>query len=268
LHQVSLTAGADRAFHGASTDAPQQNQMAMFTKIAHRGASGSFPENTRLAFEKAIEARVDMIEFDCQLTKDGHIVVFHDERLNRIAGVNGSVNKLTLADLKKLDIGAWRKRAHKGERILTLEEVLDVVAQRVNVCLDIKQFPESPQGIELKILFILSHYDYLDRAILSSFDYRCLDRLRELAPEVKLGVIFGSGILDDPFAAARGVSAASILVQRELATREFLHKAWDDGLDVYVWTVNDVREMEKFASIGVQGIISDFPERFWKLKWS
>src|SRR5574342_77057 len=183
--------------------------MAAFTKIAHRGASGSFPENTRLAFEKAIEARVDMIEFDCQLTKDGHIVVFHDERLNRIAGVNGSVNKLTLADLKKLDVGA----------------------QRVNVCLDIKQFPESPQGIELKILFILSHYDYLDRAILSSFDYRCLDRARELAPEARLGIIFGAGIAQDSFVAARRLAAASILVHKELATREFLHQAWDEGLD-------------------------------------
>jgi glycerophosphoryl diester phosphodiesterase len=240
--------------------------MATFTKIAHRGASGSFPENTRLAFEKAIEARVDAIELDCQLTKDGHVVVFHDERLERTARAKGAVRNHTLAELKKLDIGAWRKKAHKGERILTLEEVLDVVSQRVNLCLDIKQFPESPQGIELKILFILSHYDYLDRAMLSSFDYRCLDRVRELAPEANLGVIFGAGITHDPFAAARRLNAAAILVQRELATREFLQQAWEDGLDVYVWTVNELREMEKFASVGVQGIISDFPERFWKIK--
>ena len=57
-----------------------------------------------------------------------------------------------------------------------------------------------------------------------------------------------------------------MLVQKELATREFLEKAWDDGRDVYVWTVNEIREMEKFASLGVQGLISDFPERFWKLR--
>ena len=242
--------------------------MATFTKIAHRGASGSFPENTRLAFEKAIEARVDMIEFDCQLTKDGHVVVFHDERLDRTARVKGVVRNQTLAELKKLDIGERRKRVHKGERILTLEEVLDIACQRVNLCLDIKQFPESPQGIELKVLFILSHYDCLDRAILSSFDYRCLDRVRELAPEARLGVIFGSGVAQDPFVAARRLTAASILVQKDLATRDFLQNAWDDGLDVYVWTVNELRDMEKFASVGVQGIISDFPERFWKLKWS
>jgi glycerophosphoryl diester phosphodiesterase len=239
--------------------------MAKFIKIAHRGASGNFPENTRLAFEKAIAAGVDMIELDCQLSMDGHVVVFHDERLDRTARVKGAVKNHTLAQLKKLDIGAWRRNAHKGERILTLEEVLDVIDQRVSLCLDIKQFPASPQGIELKLLFILSHYDYLDRALLSSFDYRCLDRVRELAPEARVGVIFGAGVAEDPFAAARRLSAASVLVQKEWASREFLQQAWDDGLDVYVWTVNEIRDMEKFASVGVQGIVTDFPERFEKL---
>src|SRR5918996_4275416 len=102
--------------------------MAGFTKIAHRGASGNFPENTRLAFEKAIEARVNMIELDCQLSSDGHVVVFHDEGLNRTAGVRGKVRGKTLEELKKLDVGRWKKKAFKGERILTLEEVLEVIA--------------------------------------------------------------------------------------------------------------------------------------------
>jgi glycerophosphoryl diester phosphodiesterase len=238
----------------------------MLIKIAHRGASGHFPENTRLAFEKAVEARVDMIELDCQLTLDGHVVVFHDERLKRTARVNGAVKDKTLAELKKLDVGQWRKKTHKGERILTLEEVFEVVGQRVNLCLDIKQFSQTPQGIELKLLFTLSHYDFLDRAILSSFDYRCLNRVRELAPEAQVGVIFGSGMTEDPFAAAKQLAATCMLVQKELATREFLEKAWEDGRDVYVWTVNEIREMEKFASLGVQGLISDFPERLWKLR--
>ncbi|HMA79397.1 MAG TPA: glycerophosphodiester phosphodiesterase family protein, partial [Candidatus Binatia bacterium] len=142
--------------------------MPGFKKIAHRGASGKYPENTRLAFVKAIEAGADMIEIDCQLTEDGHVVVFHDERLRRTAGVRGMVRSKTLAQLKALDIGQWRKKSFRGERILTLEEALEVFAGRVDLCLEIKSFPESPPGIELKILFILSHYDYLDRTILSS----------------------------------------------------------------------------------------------------
>ena len=87
--------------------------MAGFKKIAHRGASGQYPENTRLAFGKAIEAGVDMIELDCQMTQDGHVVVFHDERLTRTAGIRGTIRSKTLEQLKKLDIGRWRKKAHR-----------------------------------------------------------------------------------------------------------------------------------------------------------
>lgn len=241
--------------------------MPGFIKVAHRGASGHFPENTRLAFEKAIETRADMIELDCQLSQDGHVVVFHDERLRRTARAGGKVSEKTLEQLKKFDVGQWRKRAFKGQRILTVEEVLEFVVGNVDLCIEIKHFPHSPRGIELKLLFILSHYDYLERTIISSFEYRCLDRVRELAPESRVGILFGSGIREDPFAAARRLNATSIHIQKELATREFLVKAWEDGLDVHVWTVNEIRDMEKFASLGVQGIVSDYPEKFWKLKF-
>jgi glycerophosphoryl diester phosphodiesterase len=240
--------------------------MAAFVKIAHRGASGKFPENTRLAFEKAIEARADMIEIDCQTTSDGHIVVFHDERLNRTAGVSGTVKSKTLQQLKKLDVGQWKKRSFRGQRVLTLEEALEIIAGKVDLCLDIKRFNASQQGMEIKLLFILSHYDYLDQTIFSSFDYHCLERVRELAPEARIGVIYGAGVKADPFAAAERLEARSMHVQRQMATRLFLDKAWETGLDVHVWTVNEVRDMEKFASLGVQGIVSDYPEKFWQLK--
>jgi glycerophosphoryl diester phosphodiesterase len=239
--------------------------MAGVKKIAHRGASGRYPENTRLAFTKAIEAGADMIELDCQMTRDGHVVVFHDEQLRRTAGARGAVHKKTLDELKKLDVGRWRKKSFKGERILTLEEALDIFAGRVDLCLEIKSFPESSRGIELKILFILSHYDYLDRTIVSSFDYRSLTRVRELAPEARLGVLFGSAVKQDPFAAARQLGANSIHVQKSLATRDLLALAWEEGLDVYVWTVNELRDMETFISMGVQGLISDFPEKLSKV---
>ena len=240
--------------------------MAKFLRIAHRGASGSFPENTRLAVQKAIEARADMIELDCQLSNDGHVVIFHDERLVRITGAGSLVNRMPLEQLKRLDAGGWRKAAFKGERIPTLEEVVALVVGQADLCLDIKQYPGSPPGIELKLLFILSHYDYLDRTIFSSFDYACLRRVRELAPEARLGVIYGIGIEENPFAIAAELEAVSLHLQKELATREFLQTAWELGLDVFVWTVNELREIEDFASLGVQGIMSDFPERFWRLE--
>jgi glycerophosphoryl diester phosphodiesterase len=240
--------------------------MAALKRIAHRGASGEYPENTRLAFVKAIEARADIIELDCQITRDGHIVIFHDESLMRTAGVRGTVKNKTLEQLKRLDVGQWKNRFHRGERILTLEEALETIGGKADLCLEIKSYPGSAPGIELKILFTLSHYDYLDRTILSSFDYRCLARVRDLAPETSIGVIFGSNVKENPFDAVKDLGAASIYVQKELASRNFLEQAWQEGLDVHVWTVNAVRDLEVFAAMGVQGLVSDFPGRLWKLR--
>jgi glycerophosphoryl diester phosphodiesterase len=244
-----------------------QLHMATFSKIAHRGASGNFPENTALAFEKAIEASANMIEMDCQLSQDGHVVIFHDERLGRTAGARGRLKDKTLDQLKKLDVGQWRKKSYKGERILTLEEALEIIGGRADLCLDIKHFPDGRPGIEIKLLFIVSRYDYLDRTIFSSFDYRCLSRVRELAPEARIGVIFDAATKADPLAAAKELTAGTVHIHKDLVSREFLERAWEQGRDVYVWTVNEVRDMEKLVSWGVQGIASDFPEKFWKLKW-
>ena len=235
--------------------------MLSLKKIAHRGASGKYPENSRLAFENAITAGADMIELDCQVTADGHVVVFHDERLGRITGARGKVQDKTLEQLRKLDIGKRCKPAFGGERILVLEEALEIFAGQVDLCLEIKAASAAPSGIELKLLFILSRYDYLERTTISSFDYRSLARVRELAPEATLGVIYGPGIKEDPLAAAERLAASSIHVEKKLARREFLDRAWQAGLDVYVWTVNDLREMEMFATLGVQGIFSDYPEK-------
>ena len=240
--------------------------MADFIKIAHRGSSGSYPENTRLAFEKAIEAGADMIEMDCRLSKDGHVVVIHDDRLDRTARAKGFVKGKTLKQLKKLDVGAWLKKSFKGERILTLEEILEIVSGKVEINLEIKSVLHGPLGIELKVLFIVSHFDYLERTIFSSFDYQSLRRLRELAPDVRIGVLYGAGSEDNPIQAAREMNAYSLHIQREFATPHFLEEVRELGLKSFVWTVNEVKEMEKFLSLGVDGIISDFPEKFWKIK--
>jgi glycerophosphoryl diester phosphodiesterase len=239
--------------------------MSNFLKVAHRGASGRFPENSAIAFKRAIESAADMIELDCQQTADGHVVIFHDQHLRRLAGARGKVSEKNLQQLKSLDIGRWKSRTFSGERILTLEEALEIIARRTGLCLEIKQFPGSPAGIEIKILFVLSHYDWLDETIISSFDYGSLARVRELAPEARIGIIYGSGVSEDPFSTAERLSAASIHVQKELATEAFLNRGWEMGLDVFVWTVNDPRMIEKYAALGVQGIISDYPERLSKL---
>jgi glycerophosphoryl diester phosphodiesterase len=235
-------------------------------KVAHRGASGSYPENTRIAFEKALEAGVDMIEMDCQLSKDGHVVVFHDERLQRLAGVTGTVKGRTLKQLKKLDLSARFKKSLRGQQILTLEEAVNLLAGKVDLAIEIKSLLRGPLGIELKILFILSYYRYLPRSIISSLDYRALERVRELAPQARIGVIYGKGIKEDPFQAVERLDADSLHVEKSCVTPRLMAQAQNLGIKTFVWTVNEVAEMENFFSMGVDGIISDFPERFWKIK--
>ena len=235
-------------------------------KVAHRGASGSYPENTRIAFEKALEAGVDMIQMDCQLSKDGHVVVFHDERLQRLAGVKGTVKGRTLQQLKKLDLGVTFKKSLRGQRIMTLEETMSLLAGKVDLAIDIKVPPRAPLGIELKILFILSYYRYLSRSIISSADYRTLARVRELAPQARIGVNYGKASQEDPIQVASRLGAGSLHVEKSRVAPNLIGQAGDLGLKTFVWTVNEVTEMENFFSMGVDGIISDFPERFWKIK--
>jgi len=234
--------------------------MASFTRVAHRGASGFAPENTRPAIEKAIDAGVEMIEIDCQLSKDGHVVVFHDERLARTAGAKGFVRGKTLKELKKLDVGAWFKKSFKGERILTLEEALETIAGKADLVLDVKA-SRAAAAIELKLLFILSHFDYLEHAVVSSFNSRVLRRLREFGPEARVGVLHARGGKDDPFELARELGAEALHVQKDLATPALLERAAAEGLKTLVWTVNELREMEKFLALGVDGIITDYPDR-------
>ncbi|HWP57893.1 MAG TPA: glycerophosphodiester phosphodiesterase family protein [Candidatus Acidoferrales bacterium] len=235
-------------------------------KVAHRGASGCYPENSRLAFEKALEAGVDMIELDCQLSRDGHLVVFHDQRLERLAGVKGTVRGSTLAQLKRLDIGRKFKKSFRGQRIMTLEEAMSLLAGKVDLAVEIKTSRRAPLGIELKVLFVLSYYRYLARSVISSMDYRALERVRELAPQARVGVIHHQGIRADPLEVAARLSAESLHVEKSGATPELIGAARARGLKIFVWTVNEVTEMEKFFALGVDGIISDYPERFWKIK--
>jgi len=235
-------------------------------KVAHRGASGYYPENTRIAFEKAVEAGVDMIELDCQLSRDGHVVIYHDENLRRVAGVNGTVKSKTLQQLKRLDVGAKFKKSFKGQQILTLEEAMSFLAGKVDLNIEIKSPLRAPPGIELKILFILSYYRYLQHSIISSVDYRAAERVRELAPRARIGVIYTRGVKEDPFEIAARLRADSLHVEKGYATADRIKQANGLGLKVFVWTVNEVAEMEKFLALGVDGIISDYPEKFWKLR--
>src|SRR5205814_5101727 len=145
--------------------------------IAHRGASGTHPENTLAAFRRAVELGADMIELDVQLTRDGEVVVFHDATLERTTDGAGAVSDRTLAEIRRLDAGAWFGPAFRGTRVPTLAEVLAAVGLPVNVELK----PVGDDGLEARALAVVESAGALARVVFSSFDAGALERLRACA---------------------------------------------------------------------------------------
>ena len=232
-----------------------------FLKIAHRGASGSYPENTSVAFEKAIEHGANMIDLDCHMTKDGNIVVIHDPTLNRTTNGRGLVKTKRLDELKKLDAGSWFGPDFKDQRILTLEEAIALTHRRSGLIIEIKNQPQLHLGIEIRILFMLNVAGATGRAIVTSSDYSALRRLRERSRDVRIGVLMSAEENEDPLRIASELKAVAVLVRKDLLHPIFFREARRRGFPVLVWTVNETAEIERVASMGVCGIVTDFPER-------
>jgi glycerophosphoryl diester phosphodiesterase len=120
----------------------------LFTIIAHRGASGSAPENTLAAIELAIANKADMIEIDIHQTKDGKLVVIHDDKLDRTTTGKGKINELTLEEIKKHDAGSWFNTSFSNEKVPELKEVLELINGKCKLLIEIKGKPSDYSGLE------------------------------------------------------------------------------------------------------------------------
>jgi glycerophosphoryl diester phosphodiesterase len=226
--------------------------------IAHRGASGTSPENTLAAFRRAVELGADMIELDAQLTRDGAVVVIHDYTLERTTSGGGAVHETTLADLRRLDAGAWFDTAFRGERVPTLAETLAAVPLAFNVELK----PVGPGELEARALAVVEEAGALERTVFSSFAMDALERVRARSAVARLAVLWETERVDDAIAWARRVGARALHLRKDRVTPEALAAAAAAGLPVRAWTVNERGEMDRLVAAGVEGIFTDFPERF------
>ncbi|HEY8495569.1 MAG TPA: glycerophosphodiester phosphodiesterase [Limnochordales bacterium] len=225
--------------------------------FGHRGAAAVAPENTMASFTKALEAGADGIELDFQMTRDGHLVVIHDQTLKRTAGKDGWVKDHTLAELRRLDAGSWFDARFAGERIPTLEEVLDLARDRVFVNAEIKNLPYRYPGIEEKLLEAVRHTGFpLDRLIVSSFDHVSLERVQALEPRVAVASLFAH------YPVAFNELPGTVLHPHwGVVDEAFMQKARAAGRKVNVWTANDPWAWERLVAVGVDGIITDDPAR-------
>ncbi|KDN54818.1 glycerophosphodiester phosphodiesterase [Flavobacterium seoulense] len=224
-------------------------------KIGHRGAKGYEPENTLIAFEKAIELGADGIELDVHLSTDNELIVIHDETVDRTTNGKGEVNQLSLKELKALKID-------NIQQIPSLTEVLDLVNKRCFINIELKGI-----GTAKPVIGLISHYiseknwDYND-FIVSSFDWKMLEQTHSLDSKIKIGVLTEVSI-DEALAFAKKINAFAIHPDYELLSKENVILMQQNGFEIYPWTVNSESAIQKIKSFNVNGIISDFPDRIY-----
>ena len=225
----------------------------------HRGASGHAPENTLEAFRLAMDMGADGFELDVHMSKDGQLVVIHDESVDRTTDGTGLVRDLTLAELKALD-ASYGMGAYRGAKIPTLGEVFDLIRDtRHIVNVEVKTDEWFYPQIEEKCLALAKEKDVEERVIYSSFNHYTLMKLRQLKPDAKLGMLFGD-IMLKPWEYAQPLSVDYLHpMKMNIYVPGFSEGAAAAGYGVNMWTINDPETMQLCLNTGA-GIITNYPD--------
>lgn len=231
--------------------------------IAHRGASGYAPENTFAAFRRAIAMGAGFIETDLHLSRDARFVAIHDASVNRTTNGQGAVHDFTLADLRKLDAGSWFGSEFAGERVPTLEEILEF-AKKHDIVFYLEIKPSGSWGGEHALISALRESGEIARTVIISFDPLILTNIRSIEPTVMTGLLF-DGKIENPLGKAVDIGARQIAARGDLVSPKLLQDARARDLQVVCWTVNHPGHMRLLAEAGVDGIMSDYPDRLVEL---
>ena len=223
--------------------------------IAHRGASGRFPENTLRSFSAALAAGADMCELDVRATRDGHLVVLHDASVDRTTEGRGQLETMTLEQVKRLDAGIKFGGEFAGERIPALAEVFDLTIGHCGLNLELKA-----EGIERAVCELVCERAAVGSTLVSAFDWAAIGRVRDYAPEVRVALL-ASRRPAQLLTAAIEMKAAAIAPRADLVSAELCTAAHRHAIDVYAWTVDEPGAMRKLIGDGVDGITTNFPER-------
>lgn len=231
--------------------------------IAHRGYSGRYPENTMLAFRKAVEAGCDGIELDVHETKDGQLVIIHDETLDRTTDGSGPVRDYTLAELKRFNAAGPYADKIPPERIPSFEEYCAWVAtQDIFTNIEIKTDNVYYPDIEQKIWDMIVQYGLEKKVLFSSFNHVSLMRLKTIAPpDVALGalVLPADSVQVFPGEFCKAAGFAAYHPPYSVLNDENVKSCQDNGIKINVWTVNDMAGLEQLRAWGCDGIFTNFP---------
>lgn len=224
----------------------------MVVKVGHRGAASHEPENTLRSFSRAMALGADMVELDVHLCGSGELVVIHDKTVDRTTDGTGEVVKLTFDELRALDAG-------NGERIPTLQEVIDLATGRMGINIELKGLGTAGPALEHIEEAVERGWDR-SGFLVSSFHMDELAAIRKLSEDVRTGILFAfdyGSIME--FAELNG--AYSLNPNHRVVTPEFVARTRERDLKIFAWTVNEPGDIARMKGLGVDGIISDFPDR-------
>jgi glycerophosphoryl diester phosphodiesterase len=227
--------------------------MNKLLKIAHRGAKAYQPENTLQAFQKALDLHADGIELDVHMSADAHIIVMHDETIDKMTNGKGGINTYTLSELKSFLIA--------GEhQIPTLDEVFDLVDKKCFINVELKNADTSKNVVSLIEKYIAEKDWEYEHFIISSFDWNALKEVQNLNPNIPIGVLTEENV-DAALAFAGTIKAKAIHPDFQLLNKEKVLQIQEKGFLVFPWTVNSEEDIQKVKSYQVNGIISDNPDK-------
>jgi glycerophosphoryl diester phosphodiesterase len=228
--------------------------------VAHRGGSAYAPENTLAAFKKAIQMGFKALELDVQLTRDKEVVVFHDEIVDRATNSSGLIRRYKLRELKQLDAGFWFGRGFKGEKIPSLQEVIDLTKGKANLLIELKNEFFSYPGLEARVVELLKKNDLVQDAIVTSFNEESIFKMGMRFPGIKLGLLIRD--LPKDLGVLKYLTYLhAVLPPVDKVNKRFVEQAHLQGLKVYGWTANKLAGIRRLIRLGVDGIISDYPLR-------
>ena len=233
--------------------------------LAHRGFSGRFPENSLRSFREAIAVGADGVELDVQRTRDGELVVIHDERLDYSTTLQGWIQDLTWAEIRTAKLRCRSAGTVYEDAVPHLEEVLALLADHnmlVNIELKNGLLPYA--GIEEQVIELVDRLNLRAKTIISSFNHASILRLKQIDSSITAGIIF-AGCLFDQWNYARSVRADALHPDRGFVDGAFVRAAHDNGFQVNTYTVNDELEMRRLIDAGVNGIITNFPDKLLKV---
>ncbi|MFW6126859.1 MAG: glycerophosphodiester phosphodiesterase [Thermodesulfobacteriota bacterium] len=215
--------------------------------MGHRGAAAYEPENTIRSIRTALAMGVTAVEVDVQLTKDGELAVIHDSTVDRTTNGKGAVRDFTLAELQRLDAG-------KGEAIPSLAEVVEEVADRAHLIIEVKE-PETAPAL----LQFFQTRDIFGRTHVISFWHPVVKALKEKEPRLHTGILL-VGCPADPVGLARAARAEALVLQYAYVTPDLVDAAHAAGVQVYIWNIDDVETLKPYLAMNLDGIGSNRPD--------